>query len=195
MRRALLASSTVLLLMVPVSIAAAPAAHAGGGCHSGATAGRGDAVALRQLCFQPTTLFVEPGATVTFTNEDTLAHTVTGHAFEWGDAGNLLEGDTLTATFPDPGVYAYACILHPGMVGTVIVGDATEALRSSPSAPAPSAPAPAPAADTRPVAAIRGDDSGLGTGWTAVIAVGAALVGGAAALFGRRAVRRSRAAG
>jgi len=169
--------------MVPVTIAAAPAAHAGGGCHAGATSGRGDAVALRALCFEPTTLYVEPGTTVTFTNDDATAHTVTGHAFEWGDATNLLQGGTVRATFATPGVYAYSCIIHPGMVGTIVVGDAAGALVSTPTAASPSP-------DTRPLAALRDDASGLGTGWAVAIGVGAALVGGAAALVGRRAVRR-----
>jgi plastocyanin len=201
-RRALLASSTVLGLLVPVAVVAAPAAHAGGGCHSDATAARGDRVSLTRMCFEPATLFVEPGTTVTFTNDEDLVHNVTGRGLDWGRPDQMLRGDTLTESFADPGVYAYSCTLHPGMVGAVVVGDPTEALRTTgaptataaPVIDAAAAPPAALSADTRPVAAVRGDDSGLGTGSAVAIAVGAGVAGAAAALAltGRRVGSRRR---
>jgi hypothetical protein len=40
-----------------------------------------------------------------------------------GGFDDLLEGDSIAATFDAPGVYPFACYLHPGMVGAVVVGD------------------------------------------------------------------------
>jgi hypothetical protein len=37
--------------------------------------------------------------------------------------GQFVEGDTVTHTFEDPGVYAYYCTVHPSMLGVVVVGD------------------------------------------------------------------------
>jgi plastocyanin len=204
-RRALLASSTVLGLLVPAAIAAAPAAHAGGTCHTDPTAARGDRVAMTRLCFQPSTLFVEPGDTVTFANDDDQVHNVTGHGFQWGNGDQMTQGDSVVASFADPGVYAYSCTLHPGMVGAVVVGDPTEALLRAGSgattdAPTTAAPAPAPtdsvgatalAAGTRPVAAARADDDGLGAGSAVALAVGAGVAGAAIALAIRRRPTRS----
>jgi plastocyanin len=200
-RRALVAASTVLGILVPVAVATAPVASAGGTCHAGATAGRGDHVGLTRLCFEPSTLFVDPGARVTFTNDDEISHNVTGHGFEWGSTGDLVQGGSTAASFPEPGVYAYSCTLHPGMVGAIVVGDPTAALLRTGAAPAPirvspstSAPpgtaagATALAAGARPVAAA-GDD-GLGTSGAVFLALGAGLAGAAVALAGLRLARR-----
>jgi hypothetical protein len=81
-------------------------------------------------CFVATITRIDAGATVTFLNEDDAAHMVTGANFSWGigadgneGAGELFKGDTFEQTFADSGVYPYFCILHPSMVGAVVVGD------------------------------------------------------------------------
>ncbi len=37
------------------------------------------------------------------------------------NSGLIMPGQTFTATFPDPGVYPYVCLIHPGMSGVVVV--------------------------------------------------------------------------
>ncbi|MEO8425399.1 MAG: plastocyanin/azurin family copper-binding protein [Actinomycetota bacterium] len=100
-------------------------ASAGGGCHaSGMTTGRGTTVDLSDMCFDSTVLYVERGADVTWTNRDAMAHVVVGVADSWGDPGlTLYEGDTVSYRFDDDGVYPYACWIHPGMIGAIVVGD------------------------------------------------------------------------
>jgi plastocyanin len=61
---------------------------------------------------------VERGTRVTWTNRDTLAHTVTGSGFA---SGNLGQGQTFSYTFDIPGDYSYTCSLHPTMRGQVTV--------------------------------------------------------------------------
>jgi plastocyanin len=197
------------VLLTPLAVVAAPAAHAGGTCHTEPAAARGDAVAMEALCFQPATLFTEPGATVTFTNHDPAPHNVTGHGFQWGTGDQLAGGEGVTATFADPGVYAYSCTLHPGMVGAVVVGDPLTALAQTPVAQRPAvtepdaapttgasaaaAPEPEPAAlrtDVQPIATVARDgDGGIGTGAAVAIAAGAGLAGAAAALSWRGRAR------
>jgi plastocyanin len=67
-------------------------------------------------------LTAAPGATVTITNMDSAAHTVTaddGAAFNTEVKGG---GGTATFVAPTkPGTYAYHCTFHPGMHGTLIV--------------------------------------------------------------------------
>ena len=86
----------------------------------------GDAVALRNINFEPADLDVAVGTTVTFTNEDIVRHTVTaGSPDEVGDAFDEeldSEGDTTTITFDEPGTIDYFCRLHPAMTGTITVG-------------------------------------------------------------------------
>jgi plastocyanin len=123
-RRVAWAAALAMPVLGLVFVFGATPAGAGGSCHSAASASRGVAVTIQDLCFGPTVLYVQPGAAVTWTNRDDFEHTVTGLGFQWGSADNLQQGQSYSHRFAQPGVYPYACILHPGMVAAVVVGDA-----------------------------------------------------------------------
>ncbi|MGH2579122.1 MAG: plastocyanin/azurin family copper-binding protein, partial [Actinomycetota bacterium] len=110
MIRRLSVSATVGLLLV-LTLPAFSAAG-GGGCHTGATQGKGADVEIADACFTPTILHIDPGQSVTWTNTDPFAHNITANS--WGHFDDLLKGDSFTATFGDAGVYPYACTYHPG---------------------------------------------------------------------------------
>ncbi len=82
----------------------------------------GDAVAIKNFAFSPATLKVKVGTTVTWTNQDTDAHTVTS-----AGSGGPLHSAALNAhatysyTFAKPGTYSYLCTIHPFMTATVEV--------------------------------------------------------------------------
>ncbi|MFF4688030.1 cupredoxin family copper-binding protein [Streptomyces sp. NPDC001307] len=81
-----------------------------------------NAVAIKNFAFSPATLKIKAGTTVTWTNQDTDAHTVTSS----GSGGplrspTLATHGTYTYTFTKPGSYAYVCTIHPFMTGTVEV--------------------------------------------------------------------------
>jgi plastocyanin len=102
------------------------AASAGGGCMhaTGPSTGRGDTVELSDMCFTSTVLYVEPGTDVTWTNRDPMGHDVVGVGGTWGDPDlTLYQGDTVTYRFDEDGVFPYACWIHPGMIGAIVVGD------------------------------------------------------------------------
>lgn len=101
-------------------------ANAGGGCMhgTGATTGRGDAVQMVDACFTSTVLYVDRGTEVTWTNRDAMDHNVVGVGGTWGDLDlTLVPGDSVSYRFDQDGVYPYACWIHPGMVGAIVVGD------------------------------------------------------------------------
>jgi plastocyanin len=101
-------------------------AVAGGGCmHStGPTTGRGDAVEMLDYCFTSTVLYVERGTDVTWTNRDDTGHNIVGVGGTWGNPDlTLNEGDTASYRFDEDGVFPYACWIHPGMIGAIVVGD------------------------------------------------------------------------
>lgn len=99
-------------------------AFAGGGCHQVPTASRGNTVDVTDLCFVSTVLYVKPGTDVTWTNRDSMTHVVVGVGDMWGDPNiSLLQGDTVSYRFDQDGVYPYSCLIHPGMVGAIVVGD------------------------------------------------------------------------
>jgi plastocyanin len=70
--------------------------------------------------FSQNVLTVKVGTTVTWTNQDSVIHTVTevNDAF---DSGFLKQGDTWSFTFDEPGEYEYYCLPHPWMRAKVIV--------------------------------------------------------------------------
>jgi LPXTG-motif cell wall-anchored protein len=75
--------------------------------------------------FRPREIEVEPGTTVTWTNEGGTAHTVTADNGSF-DSGNMDPGDDFSETFVEAGRYPYFCEYHggeggEGMSGVVVV--------------------------------------------------------------------------
>jgi|RhiMetdeSRZDD1v2_1073273.scaffolds.fasta_scaffold33681_5 plastocyanin len=80
-----------------------------------------NAATIKGFSFQPDVLKVKVGAKVTWTNDDTVAHTVTADTNSFA-SGNLQPGGSFSFTFTRPGTYAYHCSIHPSMHGSVVVG-------------------------------------------------------------------------
>src|SRR5918995_1292034 len=83
-----------------------------------------DASTLTTNAFSPNPIQVSVGTTVTWTNNDEEVHTV--NAGENPTTSGLFAfyispGGTPEYPFPESGDYPYFCILHPNMVGTVLV--------------------------------------------------------------------------
>jgi len=77
-------------------------------------------------CFIPSSLTINVGDTVSWSNDDTAAHTVTSGQPAAGPDGNfdsslLMVGKTFETTFDNSGSYDYFCMVHPWMVGNVQV--------------------------------------------------------------------------
>lgn len=69
--------------------------------------------------FDPKTIEVEAGSTVTWTNEDNFTHTVQVDGQADHEVGR---GEGFSITFDEPGTYHYVCTLHSqDMDGEVIV--------------------------------------------------------------------------
>jgi len=81
-------------------------------------------------CYSPYSIAINAGTTVTWTNKDSKAHTVTsGSAVEGPDgnfdSGVIRSGRTFSHTFENSGVYEYFDITHPWQTGVVFVGKLT----------------------------------------------------------------------
>lgn len=70
--------------------------------------------------YAPSPISVSVGATVAWTNTDSVPHTSTADGGAWS-SGNIAPGGTFTRTFTSAGSFTYRCTIHPGMVGTVTV--------------------------------------------------------------------------
>ena len=77
-------------------------------------------IAIRSLAFAPGTVEITAGATIEWTNDDPLAHTVTAADSSF-DSGLIEPGRKWRRTFATPGTYRYACTPHPFMRGVVVV--------------------------------------------------------------------------
>src|SRR5207245_2725313 len=96
--------------------------------------------------YDPPTLNVALGDTVTWTNSDTAApHTVTAQNGSF-DSGFLAKGATWSFTPAAAGTFAYYCAFHPGMLATLVVaatGAAPPPTPTTPPTPTPAPPTPA----------------------------------------------------
>jgi plastocyanin len=77
-------------------------------------------------CYIPYVVTISVGGTVTWTNDDTAAHTVTSETVTSGpdgifDSSIVMAGKTFEHTFDDAGTYDYFCVVHPWMTGQVVV--------------------------------------------------------------------------
>jgi plastocyanin len=186
----------LVLAFATVALTGTDVARAGGGCLHGVppSVGTGTSVDLAAACFSPTVISVHPGDTVTFVVRDADQHNVVGVGMTWGDPGRtLLRGDRETFRFADQGVFPFACWIHPGMVGAVVVGtgpgDGTfGGVTEVPSPGGDGAVAAAAAANPpRPF-----PTSSAGTGWWIAGVVALSATAGGLIARERRAGKRSR---
>ena len=88
-------------------------------------------------CYIPSTVTIDVGGEVTWNNIDSAAHTVTSGTAAEGPDGHFdsslfMAGATYSVKFDGtdgpntPGDYPYFCMVHPWMVGTVVVQAAGE---------------------------------------------------------------------
>jgi plastocyanin len=78
-------------------------------------------VTMINIAFNPGTLNVSKGTTVTWQNNDGVTHTSTSDNGLW-DTGNIGPGSSKGVTFPNAGTFKYHCTIHgPSMSGTIVV--------------------------------------------------------------------------
>ena len=87
---------------------------------TGTSGGGGTKVTMKQFAFNPATVTIKVGETVTWENQDGADHNVIADdgSFKSADFG---QGKTFSFTFTKAGTYTYSCHIHPDMKGTVIV--------------------------------------------------------------------------
>jgi LPXTG-motif cell wall-anchored protein len=96
-------------------------------------------VTVKDFAFDPKTISVNVGDTITWTNEGPAPHTVTADDGSF-ESGNMDKGATFSHTFDKAGTFAYFCKYHgskggAGMAASIAVAEAAAA---APAAAAPS---------------------------------------------------------
>lgn len=119
-------------LLIGSLVFAAPAA-AGDPCYHGfdvpaRTEGDEAQIKMMPCAFAPTVVRVAPGTTVQFFSGPGFVHLITGANQEWGSRDAEIQPDSVVAfRFDKSGTYPFACALHRGMSGTIVVGDGVAA--------------------------------------------------------------------
>jgi plastocyanin len=83
----------------------------------------GNTISIKNFAFEPSTLTVKTGTTVTWVNNDGASHTIvsdTGSTASFS-SDPFATGASYTFTFTQPGTYPYHCSIHPTMKGEIIV--------------------------------------------------------------------------
>lgn len=82
-----------------------------------------DKVEIKGYAYSPLAITVKVGTKVTWTNQDSVKHTVTSdeEAPDKIDSGLFGKDESFSFTFDKAGTYQYFCQPHPYMKGTVIV--------------------------------------------------------------------------
>jgi plastocyanin len=79
----------------------------------------GAKVSIKYFAYNPQSLTIKVGTTVTWTNEDNATHTVTADTGVFNASIN--PGKSVSFTFTIAGTYQYHCDPHPDMIGTIVV--------------------------------------------------------------------------
>jgi plastocyanin len=110
--------ATLLAAMVFISCSKSNSYKSGGNTPAAAS------ISIKNMAFNPGSLSVAAGTTVTWTNSDTTIHTVTADDGSL-NSGNIAIGATYSKVFSSTGTFSYRCVLHPEMTGKVIVTGST----------------------------------------------------------------------
>jgi plastocyanin len=88
------------------------------GCSKTSSPGPNE-VFIEGMAYTPSTITVTAGTTVTWTNKDGVAHTVTSAGNF--DSGSIGSNGTWSHQFTTAGTFQYVCTFHASMNGTVKV--------------------------------------------------------------------------
>ena len=80
----------------------------------------GNLITIDGFAFAPSSMTVNTGSTVTWTNRDEEPHTVVANDGSFRSPG-MGTGATFSHTFSTAGTFDYVCSIHPMMHGTVVV--------------------------------------------------------------------------
>lgn len=85
------------------------------------TSTNSNSVTIENFAFSPTTLTIQKGTTVTWTNQDSAPHTVTSDSGSELSSASLSKGQSYSHTFDQAGTFTYHCNFHSMMKAKVVV--------------------------------------------------------------------------
>jgi plastocyanin len=89
-------------------------------CSKSSTVPGPNEVWIQNMSFNPITISVPIGTTITWTNKDLIDHTVTSDNGLF-DSGSLHNNGVYSHMFTTAGTFPYHCAIHPFMTASVVV--------------------------------------------------------------------------
>ncbi len=122
MKTRIILSLALVILLAACAPASTPTPTTQPGGNTSATqeTTNGTNIQITNFTFSPADITVAVGTTVTWTNMDSVTHTVVADDGTW-KSENIAQGGTYSHTFSQAGVYMYHCGVHPSMTGTITV--------------------------------------------------------------------------
>lgn len=81
----------------------------------------GISIEIKDFLFNPMEIRIKVGDSVTWTNKDSMKHTVTSDSGNELNSATLSQGDTYSHTFNKVGTFDYHCTIHLSMKAKIIV--------------------------------------------------------------------------
>ena len=116
-----LRNKTIPLLCVIGCLNLCAFALAGDMKDAGSTTGKQNTIEIKDFAFNPQTITVKTGQTITWINRDEEPHTVVSVEKQFKKSSALDTDQTFTITAGAPGTYSYFCSVHPKMTGKIVV--------------------------------------------------------------------------
>jgi plastocyanin len=121
----LLSSVTLLLALLSISYSCTKSSTtdpntSGGTGSKGVTTPGANEVWIQGMAFDPSTITITTGTTITWTNKDAIGHSVTSDNGVF-DSGIINATGTFSYTFDTAGTFTYHCKVHPTMTASVVV--------------------------------------------------------------------------
>jgi len=115
----------VVFALVHNSSTPTPAASSSNGStnNSSSASTTANSIGIANMMFTPSQITVKKGEAVTWTNNDSVTHTVVDDLSNVGGpaSGDIAPGATYSFTFNKTGSFQYHCSIHPSMRGTIVV--------------------------------------------------------------------------
>lgn len=114
-------SKTIALLCAISCLNLSAFALAGDMKDADGTSNKQNTIEIKDFAFNPQTLTVKSGQTITWINRDEEPHTVVSVEKQFKKSSALDTDESFTITAGAPGTYTYFCSVHPKMTGTIVV--------------------------------------------------------------------------
>jgi len=114
-------NKTIALLCAISCLNLSAFALAGDMKNADSTNSKQNTIEIKDFAFNPQTITVKSGQTITWINRDEEPHTVVSVEKQFKKSSALDTDQSFTITAGTPGTYTYFCSVHPKMTGTIVV--------------------------------------------------------------------------